>query len=71
MYNNSTIDIQSSINKHFIILHILYAICVSIIKSHTYWECLTAEALHEHACLFYEEKCDVHTASKMPCIIDG
>ena len=66
MYNKSTIDIQSSINKHFIMS--IYATCFSIIKSCTYWDCSTLQALHEHACLFYE-KCDVHSVSKMPCII--
>ena len=38
-----------------------------IIKSSTYWDCSTLQALHEHACLFYE-KC-VHSVSKMPRII--
>ena len=66
MYNKSTIDIQSSINKHFIMS--IYAICFVIIKSSTYWDFSTLRALHEHACLFYE-KCDVHRANKMPSII--
>ena len=66
MYNKSTTDIQSSINKHFIMS--IYAICFSIIKSCTYWDSSTLQALHEHACLFYE-KCDVHSVSKMPSIV--
>ena len=66
MYNQSTIDIQSSINKHFIMS--IYAICFSIIKSCTYWDSSTLQALHEHACLFYE-KCDLHSVSKMPSIV--
>ena len=65
MYNQSTIDIQSSKNKHFMSI---YAIYLSIIKSCTYWDCSTLQALHEHACLFYEE-CDVHSVSKMPSVI--
>ena len=66
MYNKSTTDIQSSINKHFIMS--IYAISFSIIKSCTYWDSSTLQALHEHACLFYE-KCDVHSDSKMPSIV--
>ena len=66
MYNKSTTDIQSSINKHFIMS--IYAICFSIIKSCTYWDSSTLQALHEHACLFYE-KCDVHSVRKMPSIV--
>ena len=46
----------------------IYAICFSIIKSCTYWDCSTLQALHEHACLFYE-KCDLHNVSKMPSLI--
>ena len=66
MYNKSTTDLQSSINKHFIMS--IYAICFSIIKSCTYWDSSTLQALHEHACLFYE-KCDRHSVSKMPSIV--
>ena len=31
----------------------------------TYWDCSTLQALHKHACLFYET-CDVLSVSKMP-----
>ena len=69
MYNKSTIiDIQSSLNKHFITCQYNYAICFCFIKSCSYWDCSILEALHEHACLFYE-KCDVRSVSKMPIII--
>ena len=35
----------------------IYAVCFSVIKSCTYWDSSTLQALHEHACLFYE-KCN-------------
>ena len=44
IYNKSTIDIQSSINKHFVMS--IYAICFSIIKSCTYWDYSTLQAMH-------------------------
>ena len=66
MYNKSTPHIPSLINKHFRMS--IYAICFSIIKSCTYWDSSTLQALHEHACLFYE-KCDLHSVSKMPSIV--
>ena len=43
----------------------IYALCFSVIKSCTYWESSTLQALHEHACLFYE-KCYVDSVGKMP-----
>ncbi|CAH3042032.1 unnamed protein product, partial [Porites evermanni] len=55
MCNELTNDTQSSINKHFIMS--IYAVCFSAIKSCTYWDSSTLQALHEHACLFYE-KCN-------------
>ena len=42
---------QSSRNKNFIMS--IYAVCFSVIKSCTYWDSSTLQALHEHACLFY------------------
>ena len=42
-----------------------YAVCFSVIKSCTYWDSSTLQALHEHACLFYE-KCNVDRVGKMP-----
>ena len=36
----------------------IYAVCFSVIKSCTYWESSTLQALREHAYLFYE-KCNV------------
>ena len=54
--NELTNDTQSSRNKHFIMS--IYAVCFSVIKSCTYWDSSTLQALHEHACLFYE-KCNV------------
>ena len=36
----------------------IYAVCFSVIKSCTYWDSSTLQALREHACLFYE-KCNV------------
>ena len=65
IHNKLTIDVHSSLTKLFIMS--MYAICFSI-RSCTYWGCSTLQALHEHACLFYE-KCDVHSVSKMPSII--
>ena len=41
---------QSSRNKNFIMS--IYAVCFSVIKSCTYWDSSTLQALHEHACLF-------------------
>ena len=35
----------------------IYAVCFSVIKSCTYWDSSTLQALHEHTCLFYE-KCN-------------
>ena len=58
-----TNDTQSSINRHFIMS--IYAVCFSVIKSCTYWDSSTLQALHEHACLFYE-KCNVDRVGKMP-----
>ena len=43
----------------------IYAVCFSVIKSCTYWDSSTLQALHEHACLFYE-KCNVDRVGKMP-----
>ena len=38
-----------------------YAVCFSVIKSCTYWDSSTLQALHEHACLFLiYEKCHVY-----------
>ena len=54
---------QSSRNKHFIMS--IYAVCFSVIKSCTYLDSSTLQALHEHACLFYE-KCNVDRVDKMP-----
>ena len=40
----------------------------SVIKSCTYWDSSTLQALHEHACLFFiYEKCNVDRVGKMPC----
>ena len=66
MYNKSTPDIPSLINKHFLMS--ICAICFSIIKSRTYWDSSILQVFHEHACLFYE-KCDLHGVSKMPSIV--
>ena len=63
MCNELTNDAQSSRNKHFIMS--TYAVCFSVIKSCTYWDSSTLQALHEHACLFYE-KCNVGRVGKMP-----
>ena len=62
MCNELTNDTQSSRNKHFIMS--IYAVCFSVIKSCTYWDSSTLQALHEHACLFYE-KCNVDRVGKM------
>ena len=63
MCNELTNDTLSSINKHFIMS--IYAVCFSVINSCTYWDSSTLQALHEHACLFYE-KCNVDRVGKMP-----
>ena len=63
MCNELTNDTWSSRNKHFIMS--IYAVNFSVIKSCTYWDSLTLQALHEHACLFYE-KCNVDREGKMP-----
>ena len=43
-----------------------YAVCFSLIKSCTYWDSSTLQALHEHACLFLiYEKCNVDRVGKM------
>ena len=43
----------------------IYAVCFSVSKSCTYWDSSTLQALHEHACLFYE-KSKVDRIDKMP-----
>ena len=53
MCSELTNDTQSSRNKHFIMS--MYAVCFSVIKSCTYWDSSTLQALHEHACLLYEK----------------
>ena len=63
MCSELTNDTQSSRNKHFIMS--IYAVCFSVIKSCTYLNSSTLQALHEHACLFYE-KCNVDRVDKMP-----
>ena len=63
MCNELTNDAQSSRNKHCIMS--IYAVCFSVINSCTYWDSSTLQALHEHACLFYE-KCNVDSVGKMP-----
>ena len=45
----------------------IYAVCFSVIKSCSYLDSSTLQALHEHACLFYE-KCNVDRVDKMPNI---
>ena len=66
MCNQVTNDTQSSRNKHFIMS--IYAVCFSVIKSCTYWDSSTLQALHEHACLFIliYEKCNVDCVGKIP-----
>ena len=44
MCNELTNDTQSSRNKHFIMS--VYAFCFSVIKSCTYWDSCTLQALH-------------------------
>ena len=61
--NQLTNDAQSSRNKHFIMS--IYAVCFPVIKSCTYWDSSTLQALHEHACLYYE-KCNVDSVGKIP-----
>ena len=63
MCNELTDATQSSRNKHFIMY--IYAVCSSVIKSCSYWDCSTLQALHEHACLLYE-KCCVDRVGKLP-----
>ena len=63
MCSELTNDTQSSRNKHFILS--IYAVCFSVIKSCTHLDSSTLQALHEHACLFYE-KCNVDRVDKMP-----
>ena len=46
----------------------IYAVCFSINKSCTYWDCSTLQAVHERARLFYQ-KCYLHSVSKMPSVI--
>ena len=43
----------------------IYAVCLSVIKSCTYWDSSTLQALHEHACLLYK-KCNVDCVGKLP-----
>ena len=44
-----------------------YTVCFSVMKSCTYWDFSTLQALHEHACLFLiYEKCNVDRVGKMP-----
>ena len=43
----------------------IYAVCFSVIKSCTYWDSPTLQALHEHACLLYE-KCNVDRVGNLP-----
>ena len=62
MCNELTNDTQSPRNKLFIMF--INAVCFSVIKSCTYWDSSTLQALHEHACLFYE--CNVDRVGKMP-----
>ena len=42
-----------------------YAVGFYVIKSCTYWDSSTLQALHEHACLLYE-KCNVDREGKLP-----
>ena len=66
MCSELTNDTQSSINKHFIMS--ICAVCFSVIKSCTYWDSSTLQALHEHACLFYE-KCNADRVGKIVIIL--
>ena len=73
-YSNASIP--CAMNKRMILGHqeisILLcpyadAVCFSVIKSCTYWDSSTLQALHEHACLFLVyEKCNVDHVGKMP-----
>ena len=63
MCNELMNDTQSSRNKYSIMY--IYAVCFSVIKSCTYWDSSTLQALHEHVCLLYE-KCNVDHVGKMP-----
>ena len=65
--NELTDATRSSRNKHFIMS--IYAVCFYVIKSCTYWDSSTLQALHEHACLhacLFYEKCNVDRVGKMP-----
>ena len=62
MCNELTNDTQSTRNKHFIMSIMQF---VSVIKSCTYWDSSTLQALHEHACLSHE-KCNVDRVGKIP-----
>ena len=62
MCHELTNDTQSTRNKHFIMS--IYAVCSSVIKSCTCWYSSKLQAIHEHACLFYE-KCNVDRVGKM------
>ena len=66
MCSELTNDTQSSINKHFIMS--IYAVCFSVIKSCTYSDSSTLQALYEHACLFYE-KCNADHVGKIVVIL--
>ena len=66
MCSEFTNDTQSSINKHFIMS--IYPVCFSVIKSCTYWDSSTLQALHEHACLF-SEKCNADRVDKIVIIL--
>ena len=46
----------------------IYAVCFSVIKSCTYWDSSTLQALHEHACLFYK-KCNADRVGKIVIIL--
>ena len=69
MCSELTNDTQSSINKHFIMS--IYAVCFSVIKSCTFWDSSTLQALHEHACLLglFYEKCNADRVGKIVIIL--
>ena len=69
MCSELTNDTQSSINKHFIMS--IYAVCFSVVKSCTYWDSSTLQALHEHAFLLglFYEKCNADRVGKIVIIL--
>ena len=70
---NQTLRIQIAVTSFSVIKQLIifiYAICFSVIKSCTYWNCSTLQALYEHASMFFDIFVVDNVSLNMPSMIN-